>query len=143
MADPHTGRRALVIGAGIGGLTAVRALSDRFETVIVLDRDELAATAGPRAGTPQGRYVLALLAGGLRALAELFPDIEDDLLRAGAVPLSGHPGEFAGEAVANRLVHADRLAIDPRDPFDLLLARTGLQQRPVPCLQMWLQDVHS
>lgn len=84
MADPRTDRRAVVIGAGIGGLTAARALSESFETVIVLERDELAAT---RARAPADRHVHALLAGGLKALADLFPGIEDDLLRAGAVPM--------------------------------------------------------
>ena len=108
MADPHTGRRAVVVGAGIGGLTAARALSDRFETVIVLERDDLAAAAGSRAGTPQDRHVHALLAGGLKALAELFPGIEDDLLRAGAVPLS-----------SSRDVRVERPGFDPFPARDL------------------------
>jgi hypothetical protein len=39
-----------------------------------------------RAGVPQGRHVHALLAGGQRALGELFPGFESDLVRAGVVP---------------------------------------------------------
>jgi 2-polyprenyl-6-methoxyphenol hydroxylase-like FAD-dependent oxidoreductase len=108
MADPRTGRRAVVVGAGIGGLAAARALSDRFETVIVLERDDLAAAAASRAGTPQDRHVHALLAGGLKALAELFPGIEDDLLRAGAVPLS-----------SSRDVRVERPGFDPFPARDL------------------------
>jgi glycine/D-amino acid oxidase-like deaminating enzyme len=53
MADARTGRLAVVTCAGIGGLTAAGALSGHFETVIVLERDALAAAAGRRAGTPQ------------------------------------------------------------------------------------------
>ncbi len=35
------GRQALVLGAGMGGLTAARALADHFERVLVLERDTL------------------------------------------------------------------------------------------------------
>jgi len=80
------GKQAVVIGAGMGGLTAARALADHFEHVIVLERDALPSQATHRAGTPQGRHVHALLAGGLRALGELFPGFDRDLLEAGAVP---------------------------------------------------------
>ena len=85
---PGTHSRAIVIGAGIGGLTAAGALAGHFDQVIVLERDALPAAAAARAGTPQARHAHALLAGGLQALAELFPGIEQDLLRAGALPLN-------------------------------------------------------
>jgi 2-polyprenyl-6-methoxyphenol hydroxylase-like FAD-dependent oxidoreductase len=81
------GKQAVVIGAGIGGLAAAGALAGFFEHVIVLERDELPADAIDRQGTPQGRHNHALLAGGQRALAELFPGFEEDLARAGAVRL--------------------------------------------------------
>jgi 2-polyprenyl-6-methoxyphenol hydroxylase-like FAD-dependent oxidoreductase len=82
-------RTAVVIGAGIGGLTAAGALASHFDHVIVLERDPLPAAATARAGTPQSHHVHGLLAGGLRAMAELFPGIEQDLLRVGALPLNG------------------------------------------------------
>ena len=81
------GQRAVVIGAGMGGLSAARALADHFERVLILERDALPADPLDRAGVPQGRHVHALLAGGQRALGELFPGFESDLVRAGAVPL--------------------------------------------------------
>ena len=81
------GRQAVVIGAGMGGLTAARALADHFERVLVLERDALPADPIDRHGVPQGRHVHALLAGGQRALTELFPKFEDALARAGAVRL--------------------------------------------------------
>src|SRR5207245_5191711 len=83
------GKQAVVIGAGISGLTAARALADHFEQITVLERDSLPVQACQRAGTPQARHVHGLLAGGLKALAELFPGFEDDLVRLGAVPLRG------------------------------------------------------
>ena len=79
--------RAIVIGAGMGGLTAARALANHFETVLVLERDALPAEAEHRAGVPQSRHVHALLAGGQRALDELFPGFEQGLAHSGAVPI--------------------------------------------------------
>lgn len=79
------GRQALVIGAGIGGLSAARALADCFEQVIVIENDALPADAAPRPGTPQCKHVHGLLMGGLRALERLFPGSEQALHQGGAV----------------------------------------------------------
>jgi len=87
MASTVIGKQAVVIGAGMAGLTAAGALSNRFDQVIVLERDTLSSEPAHRAGTPQARHVHALLLSGQRALSELFPGFEQDLARAGAVPL--------------------------------------------------------
>ncbi|MGZ5874956.1 MAG: FAD-dependent oxidoreductase [Bradyrhizobium sp.] len=87
MASTLIGKQAVVIGAGMGGLTAAGALADFFDQVVVLERDTLASEPTYRAGTPQARHVHALLLSGQRALSELFPGFEQDLARAGAVPL--------------------------------------------------------
>lgn len=79
------GQRAIVVGAGIGGLAAARALAGHFEHVLVLERDALPTAPAPRAGTPQARHTHVLLGGGQRALGHLFPGLEEDLERAGAV----------------------------------------------------------
>ena len=87
MASTLIGKQAVVIGAGMGGLTAAGALADHFDQVVVLERDTLPSEPTHRAGTPQARHVHALLLSGQRALSELFPGFEQDLVRAGAVPL--------------------------------------------------------
>jgi 2-polyprenyl-6-methoxyphenol hydroxylase-like FAD-dependent oxidoreductase len=79
------GRHAVVVGAGIGGLTAAKALSCYFGKVTVIERDALPAAPIARAGTPQARQIHVLLRGGLDALGEFFPELETELLRAGAV----------------------------------------------------------
>jgi len=89
MSHPAARRRAVVIGAGISGLTAAAALADHFGQVVVLERDALPPAAVPRAGTPQANHVHGLLAGGLKALEQLLPGIGRDLLNAGALPLNG------------------------------------------------------
>jgi 2-polyprenyl-6-methoxyphenol hydroxylase-like FAD-dependent oxidoreductase len=79
------GKHAVVVGAGIGGLTTAKALSSYFEKVSVLERDALPAGPEARTGTPQSRQVHVLLRGGLNALTEFFPDFETELEQAGAV----------------------------------------------------------
>jgi 2-polyprenyl-6-methoxyphenol hydroxylase-like FAD-dependent oxidoreductase len=79
------GRQAIVVGAGIGGLVAAKALSSHFGTVTVLERDVLPSEPVARTGTPQTRQIHVLLRGGLDALTGLFPEFEAELERAGAV----------------------------------------------------------
>lgn len=79
------GKSALVIGAGIAGLCAARTLADRFEQVLVLDRDELPDAAVPRRGVTQGGHGHVLLVSGQRALSQLFPGLMDELVEAGGV----------------------------------------------------------
>jgi flavin-dependent dehydrogenase len=79
------GQRAVVVGAGIAGLAAARALADSFAKVIVLERDKLTRAAAPRIGVPQGKQPHALLVGGLRALTDQFPQFVEQFLRCGAV----------------------------------------------------------
>jgi 2-polyprenyl-6-methoxyphenol hydroxylase-like FAD-dependent oxidoreductase len=87
MAPTIVGRRAVVIGAGIGGLAAAGAIAGCFEEMIVIERDALPADPNDRPGTPQSRHIHVILGGGQRALETLFPGFERDLATAGAVPL--------------------------------------------------------
>jgi 2-polyprenyl-6-methoxyphenol hydroxylase-like FAD-dependent oxidoreductase len=82
------GKRAIVIGAGVSGLSAAQALADRFEDVIVIERDKFPSGAAPRPGAPQGKQAHALLGGALKALEELYPGFARDLVQAGAVPVN-------------------------------------------------------
>ena len=83
----HDGR-AVVVGAGMAGLLAARALSERYEQVTVVDRDEISSTAGgpatPRRGVPQGRHAHALLSRGQQELEAMLPGLRSDLLAGGA-----------------------------------------------------------
>jgi 2-polyprenyl-6-methoxyphenol hydroxylase-like FAD-dependent oxidoreductase len=78
---------AVVIGAGMAGLTAAQAISGHFGKVTIIERDVLPAGAAPRSGTPQAQHAHMLLAGGLKALQTLFPGFEHDLAEAGAVKI--------------------------------------------------------
>lgn len=83
---------AVVIGAGMGGLAAARVLSEHFDHVHVLERDQLTADAESRRGVPQGRHAHALLVAGLGILDEWFPGLIDDVVAAGAIPISPTEG---------------------------------------------------
>jgi flavin-dependent dehydrogenase len=83
----YLGERAIVVGGGVAGLSAARAVSDRFRQVVIVDRDELPDGATPRPGVPQGKHPHGLMAGGLKALEHLFPGFGHELEQAGAVPI--------------------------------------------------------
>jgi 2-polyprenyl-6-methoxyphenol hydroxylase-like FAD-dependent oxidoreductase len=78
------GKQAVVVGAGMAGLTAARSLADFFERVVVLENDALPKEATHRPGTPQSKHIHALLAGGLQALCRLLPGFIESLSQAGA-----------------------------------------------------------
>lgn len=78
------GKHAVVIGASMAGLLAARALSDSYERVTIVERDELPAIGENRKAVPQGRHAHVMLASGQRSIEELLPGITDELLAAGA-----------------------------------------------------------
>ena len=73
MASTLIGKQALVVGAGMAGLTAAGALAHRFEHVVVIERDTLPSEPTHRMGTPQSRHVHGMLISGQRAVSVLFP----------------------------------------------------------------------
>jgi 2-polyprenyl-6-methoxyphenol hydroxylase-like FAD-dependent oxidoreductase len=78
-------QRAVVLGSGMAGLFAARVLSDHFDEVIVVERDDIPPSPHTRGGVPQGKHFHALLPGGLNIASELFPGFTDDLQEAGAI----------------------------------------------------------
>jgi 2-polyprenyl-6-methoxyphenol hydroxylase-like FAD-dependent oxidoreductase len=82
-------RRAVVVGAGVAGLFVARVVSDYFDEVVLVDRDDVPDSPRARDGVPQGKHFHALLPGGLTIASELFPGFLDDLQAAGAVRCVG------------------------------------------------------
>ena len=102
------GKTAVVVGAGIAGLTAAGALADWFEQVVVLDRD-------PRQWGVWGRFgvQLRLAAGRHRVLARLSEP--RTLLRA--MHADGTPlvARASTEASAPYTLAAPEVLADPND----------------------------
>lgn len=75
---------ALVIGGSVAGLFAARVLSEHFERVTILDRDEVSDTAFPRKGVPQAPQTHVILTPSYGAVQELFPGLIEELETEGA-----------------------------------------------------------
>lgn len=81
----YRGERAVVLGAGIAGLLAARVLSDRYRTVLVVERDPVIGVTEPRRGVPHGRHAHALLARGQQLMEGLFPGLTAELIADGVL----------------------------------------------------------
>src|SRR5277367_2224230 len=80
-------KHVVVIGGGIGGMCVARVLSDHFERVTLIERDELPEGAAHRKGVPQSRHPHALLDRGRRELSALFPGFEASMRERGGLDL--------------------------------------------------------
>lgn len=76
---------AVVLGASMAGLGAARALTEHFERVTVVERDELPDVAEPRKGVPQAHHAHGLLPSGYRILDAWFPGLMRELVAAGGI----------------------------------------------------------
>ena len=63
------GRQAIVIGGSIAGLMTARVLSDFFEQVVILERDEVEDRPSIHKSVPQGNHLHGLLQGGQKVLS--------------------------------------------------------------------------
>lgn len=115
-------RRAVVLGASIAGLLAARALSDRFDEVLLVERGALPDGAAPRPTVPQGRHAHGLLAGGIQALERLLPGLIAELEASGCQ--SGDNLRDVSWVFGGR-----RLAIGDSGVPGLAVARPLLEQR--------------
>ncbi len=84
----QSNQHAVVIGASMAGLLAARVLSEHFDQVTIIERDQLSEQVEPRKGVPQGQHAHILLMKGETILRELFPDLYATFAQDGAVPLT-------------------------------------------------------
>ncbi|MDS0475021.1 NAD(P)/FAD-dependent oxidoreductase [Natrinema sp. 1APR25-10V2] len=87
--DRLTERRGhtVVVGASVAGLLAARVLSDRFESVTLVEKDPLPDGAVSRPGVPQGNHIHAMQRAGQATLEDLFPGYSEDVADAGGLVL--------------------------------------------------------
>ncbi|MGW3243491.1 FAD-dependent oxidoreductase [Streptomyces sp. NPDC001070] len=78
------GGDAVVIGGGLAGMLAVRALLGHAERITVVERDRYPDGPGFRKGVPQARHLHIFLTAGQEALDELLPGTVAELAAAGA-----------------------------------------------------------
>jgi 2-polyprenyl-6-methoxyphenol hydroxylase-like FAD-dependent oxidoreductase len=87
MDSGRLGRTVVVLGGSVAALCAAGALAPHFDQVLVLERDDLPKGAQHRRGVPQSKHPHFLLNSGRRAISDLFPGFEDDLIAAGGLHL--------------------------------------------------------
>jgi 2-polyprenyl-6-methoxyphenol hydroxylase-like FAD-dependent oxidoreductase len=115
---PRVGEHAVVVGASVAGLLAARVLSDAYERVTIVERDELPPVGEGRRAVPQGAHAHVMLASGQRAIEELLPGITGELFAAGAQ---------SGKALREiRLVIAGHALTREAQGADVLLASRPL-----------------
>ncbi len=81
----NIGDHAIVIGGSIAGLLSARILADRFGAVTIVETDKLPERPFGLIGVPQSVQPHILFTKGYRILAELFPEIEEQLRAEGAL----------------------------------------------------------
>ena len=123
--------RVLVVGGGVGGLSAALAFGRQGHPVTLLERDPLPATgsaeeafAAERRGAPQAHQTHGFLARIAVLLRERFPDVLDDLKSVGCttLPLTANLGEpMPGDEDLAVLVVR-------RTTFEWVLREAALQQ---------------
>ncbi len=79
------GDTAIVAGRSMAGIAAAAALRNRFERVLILDKDPETSGPQPRTGVGQGNHLHNLLKGGERAVEKLLPGARAKLMAMGAV----------------------------------------------------------
>src|SRR4051794_23081129 len=87
------GEHAVVLGASMAGLLSARVLTEFYDRVTVVERDELPVVGETRRGVPQGRHAHLLLPRGAKTLDGLFPGFLDALVAEG-VPRTADPEVF-------------------------------------------------
>jgi len=79
----YLGERAVVLGGGMAGLLTARVLSERYRTVVIIERDTIVGVTGIRRGVPQAHHAHGLLARGQQILEDLFPGLLAELTADG------------------------------------------------------------
>ena len=76
--------KAVVIGGSVTGLLAAHVLSNYFQEIIIVEKDDYENNSQVRVGTPQANHIHLLLVKGREILEEFFPELERDLMAGGA-----------------------------------------------------------
>ncbi|MBY8340789.1 FAD-dependent monooxygenase [Streptomyces spinosirectus] len=134
---PSPTRTAVVLGGSHTGMLAARALAGPADRVVVVERDTLPSTPGPRRGLPQARHAHMLWSGGVRAMEELLPGISTALLDAGArrAPVTTDMVVLSAHGWFRRWPESHHVVLAGRDLLDATVRREVLADGRVELLE--------
>lgn len=141
----RVGARAVVLGAGVGGLLGARVLSEFYDEVVVVECDTLTVDAMPRRAVPQAQHGHALQSGGAEAMDRLFPGLLAELSASRAIVLENRDvsrvklclqGHWLKRAAAEFIDPAWRMAVNG----DLALPQIPGRRTAGVRLFNWLTD---
>ncbi|MDF2681794.1 MAG: squalene epoxidase family protein [Brevibacillus sp.] len=76
--------KAIIIGGSMAGLLTARVLSDYYDDVWIMEKDELPEKPGDRSGTPHAFHPHRFTQRGKMITERFFPGFEEDLVANGA-----------------------------------------------------------
>jgi len=102
---------AVVIGGSIAGCTAAGALTEHYERVVVLDRDELPNGPIDRQGASHAYQFHALLSGGRKAMDALLPGVTERAVNTGVPQHDPGMTRYCSKFGFFRLVETDEMVL--------------------------------
>jgi 2-polyprenyl-6-methoxyphenol hydroxylase-like FAD-dependent oxidoreductase len=84
----NLGQHAVVIGGSLAGLMTARVLADHFESVTVLERDQIEMGPALHRSIPQGNHLHGLLLAGQQVMTSLYPGFLKKLDELGSIRCS-------------------------------------------------------
>lgn len=126
----YLGKKAIVLGGSISGVLSARVLSDFFEEVIILEKDNLSNLKMARNSVPQSRHLHVLLETGLKNLDDFFPSFSDKLIEKGSsiIDSQNDVAWFHFGGWKKRYKSNLRLALQSRPLLESTLRETLLEQ---------------
>lgn len=77
--------RAVVLGGSVAGSLTAGVLSEFFDEVVIVERDELDGVSPGRRGVPQSLQLHGLLDRGLEEMERIYPGLTPELVEGGAL----------------------------------------------------------
>ena len=134
---------AVVIGGGIAGLVSASVLSKAFDSVYVVDKDDLLGGDVFRPGVPQGPHLHVLLRRGLSLLAQMMPEFLDELHKAGLASFDFSLDHKFYQGGQWKVRHSSKFKVYPqsRPHFEMLIRTLLGKVRNVKWIAAQARDV--
>ncbi|MGE6631043.1 FAD-dependent oxidoreductase [Bacillus sp. NPDC077027] len=115
--------RAIVIGAGIAGMFTAKVLSNFYQEIYIIERDELPAHPSNRAGTPQAFHPHRVLPLGKKIIEQLFPGYTEELLKMGGFNTKHQTSRFITKDGELHMTDTEETAVTRRALLEWVISQ--------------------